>query len=689
MRLLADWSGRLERLPRLHDPEQVSVLLPRRPEFYLGQVNFVSTASESEAMAEFVEQRPMGWVGFDTEFRFDRPPLLIDGKTTVHDPRSIRPLLLSLAMAEQDPAGRIRIYRFVVDLRRTEVLPGLERVLGLPCCFVAHHAPAELFCLWKLGLPIPRTLWDSYISERALHLGRGHKRYKARDGAGELGELRAEEEARTEEESGLSLVATCQRYGFEHRFAAVKERLQQSFLVHADDAPFSWEQIEYADEDAAAATRLYPQQLFRAAQEGVLDHLKSIEMPWVTTNARTIWWGVRVDQEKCGRVLRACDEHLETLRPELALHGVTNVKSHKQMVAYFDRHGLLELFRRGGGFSFSKDMLSKYSDRHPAIGLIRAARRVLDLREERILTGELVGVDGRVHPEHRHLGAHTGRQTCRFPNVLGLGKVFRPLIVAEPGRGIGEVDLSQIEVGIAGGVYGDAALVEMFNTGDVYSAMAQRFYGERLDPSDVGLDSKQFKKKHPRLRDQMKICTLGIIYGLTAGGLSKMLGVSRTTASRTLDAFMAMFPDLKRALDRTAALGGIRGYVTTATGLRRYRGSSGPPMGWERKWMTNHPVQGTAAALFKVAGNRLDRLYQRYDAWLILAVDDAFVFEAPLEVLGEVADLTGRVMTEAVAECFPQLRPKVEINVGRPHCWNKDEHDDSIDRWIEDPMFSL
>ena len=65
------------------------------------------------------------------------------------------------------------------------------------------------------------------------------------------------------------------------------------------------------------------------------------------------------------------------------------------------------------------------------------------------------------------------------------------------------------------------------------------------------------------------------------------------------------------------------------------------------------------------------------------------MFEAPLEALVEVAGLTGRLMTEAVGEFFPRLRPKVEINIEKPRCWNKDGHDDSVDRWIEDPLFSL
>jgi DNA polymerase-1 len=103
----------------------------------------------------------------------------------------------------------------------------------------------------------------------------------------------------------------------------------------------------------------------------------------------------------------------------------------------------------------------------------------------------------------------------------------------------------------------------------------------------------------------------------------------------------------------------------------------------------NHPVQGTAAAIFKNAGNRLDRLYRRYDAWLILAVHDSFVFEAPLVSLEEVANLTDRVMREAVEDHFPQLSPRTEINIRHPEAWNKDGHADSIDRWIEDPMFRL
>jgi DNA polymerase I-like protein with 3'-5' exonuclease and polymerase domains len=96
-------------------------------------------------------------------------------------------------------------------------------------------------------------------------------------------------------------------------------------------------------------------------------------------------------------------------------------------------------------------------------------------------------------------------------------------------------------------------------------------------------------------------------------------------------------------------VGELRGYAVTVTGLRRYRRDTrAPATAWERNWLVNHPVQGSAADVFKAAGNRLDRLYRAYDAWLTVPIYDAFVFEAPSEHLEEVARLTERVMCEVV-----------------------------------------
>jgi DNA polymerase-1 len=676
-----------------HPPVRYTV--PRSPRYFAARVTFVETAAAAWALADLARQRPVSYVGLDTEFAWGRPGVVINAARglVAHDPRSIRPLLASLALAEPDPGGPEggRLSPFVLDLRRPEVFPALAAVLRLPVPFVGHALKQDLFCLLRLGLPEPALLWDSWACSRCLYLGRHHPKYAARPGDDEVAEIRAQERAKADEEVRHSLLANCRRHTIAYPYDQDKGRLQQSFLTHPADAPFSAEQIDYAAADAVAVARLYPHQVTEAGQAGILQHLTTVEMPWALTNARMAWHGVRVDAGRCRQVQQACEWHLAELGPGLAGYGIANVRSHPQLKSFFQRAGLLELFRRDGKLSFDKEALADFADRHPAITLIRAAKKVLQLQGDKLLTGELVGADGRVHPDHRQLGTDTGRQSCRWPNILGLGKVFRPLVVPESGRGIGEADLSQIEVGLAAAVYGDERLVEMFNSGDVYSAMAQHFYREQLPPEIRALSSLAFKrhKESAWMRARMKRCTLGILYGLTPHGLALYLGINRSEGAALQDRFMAMFSALQQALADTASFGGLRGYVPTVSGLRRYRARRGQPSTWERNWMTNHPVQGSAAVVFKSAGNRLDRLYRAHDAWLIVPLHDAYVFEAPLAAIEEVGRLTGRVLCESVQEYFPQLRPRAEVNISQPHCWNKDGHADSLERWVQQPTFVL
>jgi DNA polymerase-1 len=529
------------------------------------------------------------------------------------------------------------------------------------------------------------------VHEKVLHLGRNHTKYKQAAQADESEQARAADEAAEEDEFRLGLIPTCCRYGIAHPFAGDKDRLQRSFLDHPDDAPFTNEQVRYAAADAVAAAQLYPHQVAAASLAGTLEHLLTVEMPWAYTTTRMVWNGVRVDLEKGRRVLDSCGKHLPQLERELGEYGITNVRSSSQLRTFFEARGLVNLFRKRGGYSFDRKKLKIFSDRDPAIPLIRAARRVLDTQADKtmILRQDLVGADGRLHPEYRQLGAHSGRQTSTCPNVLGLDSTLRPLIVPDPGCGIGEVDLSQIEVGIAAAVYRDRALLEMFNTGDVYCAMAQRFYANSLSEEDRTMPYCEFKRKHAKRRSTMKICTLGLIFGLTSHGIADQLNVSLPEASSLRAEFMRMFPALRTALTESPVFGAMRGHVATTTGLRRHRNGSGTLSNWERNWMTNHPVQGSAAAVFKVAGNRLDRLYRKFGARLIIPLHDAFVFESPIEHLAKVAELTQRVMCEAVQESFPELRCRAEINIEHPHCWNKEGHADSIDRWMEDPLYTI
>ena len=574
----------------------------------------------------------------------------------------------------------------MVDLRKPELLPYVNKILTRSIQFVGHFLKAEFFCIWQLGLTVPKMVWDTWVAEKVRYLGKNHHKYKLTPSHDEVDELIAKDDSIVDEEFFNSLVATCHRHGITHGKAHDKKRLQKSFLDHPDDAPFTEEQIDYAAEDAIAAAHLYRPQVLAAINDGTLNHLERIEMPWVQTNARFEWHGVKTDVERCRRVETACTEHVAKLEPILEKYGIANFRSHNQVGEFFNRHGLLPLFKRDGKYSFERKQLELHMDCHEIMPYLYAARQVDDVKKSGVFNYELVGVDGRTHSVHRQLGTHTGRQTTRWPNVLGIPRALRPLIVPEEGFGIGEVDLSQIEVGISAAVYGDTALIKMFNSGDVYCAMAQHFYAPELTEAERVMSQKEFKSARPDMRDRMKICTLGIIYGMTAHGVLRLLKTTESEAQKLMDRFMGMFPALKDALAEAECFSPVVGYAVTASGLRRYRARQSQPSNWELNWLTNHPVQGSAADVFKIAGNRLDRIYQAYGAKLIIPFHDAYVFEAPLEKLNEVAEVTKQELCRAVQEFFPELKPRADINISCSDCWNKDGKDDSWEKWLKDPL---
>ena len=278
MKLLPTWNDRVHEIEPEPAIRRIDYGLKKSPRYYAKKTNFVDTFDKAQDMLDFALQRPLSHIGFDTEFRYDRPGVVIDKRNTAHDQRSIRPLLLSLAMAEQlDDRGGC-LYSFVIDLRKPELLSVLKELFRLPIPFSGHFAKVELFCLWKLGLPEPNILWDTFIFEKALHLGRHHHKYKLQKIADEFAQIQAKEEAKEKKVFGLSLVATCQRYGVAYRMETEKARLQQSFLVHCNETHFSEEQIDYSAEDAIATGLLYPLQVQKAVQKGLLRHCETVEM---------------------------------------------------------------------------------------------------------------------------------------------------------------------------------------------------------------------------------------------------------------------------------------------------------------------------------------------------------------------------------------------------------------------------
>jgi DNA polymerase-1 len=686
--LLPGWTERLaeEREQRHRRPEK-QMIVPLAPRFFSHRLTYVDSSAGAKGLLDFARQRPLSFIGIDCEYRYARPGVPIKKDRLWFDPRSIEPLLLALTLVEPQSDKLVALYSFVIDLRRPEVLDPLRHLLELPLVFCTHYSQAELFCLWQLGLPTPALLWDTWAAERAFLLGLYHGRYQSERPQDAIEEPQADEEADDQIAFNCKLVTSCQRRGVPYRFAGDKDRLQASFLTASADERFTEEQLAYAAADAEAVARLYPAQVQIAIDKGCLDHLKTVEMPWAVTNAAMIWKGVRVDPTACQQLRDACERHQKTLSQKLAALGIHNASSHPQVYKFFQTIGLLDAFRVRNKYTIDDDHLEVIEDRHPAIPWIRDARKIKRLLSEKMFSGELIGADGRLHPQHHQLGAESGRNTMSWPNIGGIGRALRPAVVPEPGYGIGEVDLSQIEVAIAAALVGDRDLIQMVNGRDVYTAMAQRYCADAniLPPDAQRLSDQEFKKKYRPLRDRMKIFTLAIIYNITPFGLSLQLNISVERATQERQRFLAMFPQLANALQEASIYGAIRGYAYLCSGLRRWRARTGRPSPWEINWLRNTPVQGSAGVVFKVAGNRLFRRYQHYGAHLVLPMHDAFVFETPWHHLSTVAKITAEVMRSSVQEYFPMLDPQVDINIDHPHCWNKDGQYRSLRLWMASP----
>ena len=245
---------------------------------------------------------------------------------------------------------------------------------------------------------------------------------------------------------------------------------------------------------------------------------------------------------------------------------------------------------------------------------------------------------------------------------MGIGKAFRPLVRAAEGYGIGEVDLEQIEVGLAAAVFRDEAMIADFNVGDVYVAMARRIFAGQIDPGDAGLGERAFQDKYPELRRRAKPLVLGIIYGKTIPGIALDLGIKLPEARALWDAFRRLYPTVCEGMERARVQSIRRGYAYIS-GLRRFRAGAGTATPHEERGMGNAYVQGTAALVFFDAGNRLRRLYRQHHARLIIPVHDAFVFEAPIGRVADVAELTRSVLIRTVQEWFPELQPRAKVNI--------------------------
>ncbi|MCE5265224.1 MAG: DNA polymerase I [Deltaproteobacteria bacterium] len=425
---------------------------------------------------------------------------------------------------------------------------------------------------------------------------------------------------------------------------------------------------DYACRRAEAVLELSAELDRKIAAAEMVELCRDVETPLISVLAVMEMHGVLLDVP----LLKGMSAEIEQLLAlsEEKIHRLAgeefNINSPKQLQAVlFEKLGLPRGRKTKDGYSTDVDVLTALAVNHELPAEILAYRGLSKLKSTYIdALPELVHPrTGRVHTTYNQTVTATGRLSSSNPNLQNIpvrtleGKRIRQAFIAAPGCEILSADYSQIELRVLAHLSGDEALKEAFASGaDIHSRTASDVFG--VFPEMVS----------PDMRRQAKVINFGVLYGMSAFGLAKELGVAQKLAQAYIDSYFQRYSGVRRYLDGILAQARTDGYVTTLFRRRRYLPEIHSPQPAVRQFAErmaiNAPIQGTAADLIKVAMVRISRRLaeEGRSAAMIMQVHDELVFEAPVSEREPLKTLVREEM-EGVLELSVPLR--VEISVGR------------------------
>ena len=431
------------------------------------------------------------------------------------------------------------------------------------------------------------------------------------------------------------------------------------------------EVAEYAAEDADVTWQLhetFKPKLVEAGLEGVLHGMEAPLVPVLADMERA---GMAVDLEGLARYSVELGEDSARLEAEVReLAGMDfNLGSPKQLgEVLFDRLKLDPKAKKTktGQYATGEEVLENFRKEHPIVDKLLEWRQVGKLKSTYVdALPELVNPrTGRIHTTFNQAVAATGRLSSTNPNLQNIpirterGQRVRDLFVAGgDDRVLLSADYSQIELRVIASMSGDAGMIGAFLSGeDIHAATASKVFGVPL--GDVTREQ----------RSQAKTVNFGIIYGVSAFGLSQQSSLSRTEAKEVIEQYFATYPGIKKYIDDQVAAARTNGYVETLLGRRRYLrdidSRNQAVRGHSERNAINAPIQGTAADIVKLAMIRIhDRLKRDgFASPMILQVHDELVFDA---YSSEVEALRAVVKAEMEAAFTLKVPLVAETGVGR------------------------
>lgn len=425
---------------------------------------------------------------------------------------------------------------------------------------------------------------------------------------------------------------------------------------------------DYACRRAGAVTELAPDLAGKIAAAGIDGLFRDVEMPLVSILAGMERHGVLLDLA----LLKAMSQEIEQLLAlsEEKIHRLAgekfNINSPKQLqTVLFEKLGLPRGRKTKEGYSTDVDVLTALANGHELPAEILAYRGMAKLKSTYVdALPEMVHPrTGRIHTTYNQTMTATGRLSSSNPNLQNIpirtleGKRIRQAFIAPPGRQILSADYSQIELRVLAHLSGDKALGRAFADGeDIHSRTASDIFG--VFPEMV----------NPDMRRQAKVINFGVLYGMSAFGLARELGVTQKLAQAYIDSYFQKYQGVREYLDGVLDQARRDGFVTTLLRRRRYlpeiRSTQAPVRQFAERMAINAPIQGTAADLIKVAMVRISRRLERegFSSFMIMQVHDELVFETPAAERERLSALVREEM-EGVIRLDVPLR--VEIAAGR------------------------
>ena len=423
---------------------------------------------------------------------------------------------------------------------------------------------------------------------------------------------------------------------------------------------------------AAATLRLRDPLLERVRERGGERLYREIELPLTAVLAAMERAGVKVDTYRMGEITaRLADrvEELESKAYELA--GEEFMLGSTQQVAriLFETLRLTPGRKGKTGYSTDTRVLRSIRGEHEIVGVIEEWREYSKLLNTYLepLPELISPEDGRLHTTFNQTVASTGRLSTTSPNLQAipirteLGREIRSAFVAETGCKLVSADYSQVELRILAHVSGEPKLREAFERGeDIHAATAAEVLGK--EPAGLTKDE----------RNIAKMVNFGIIYGISAFGLSENLEIPREEAQTYIDAYLARFPHVQDFIERTIEQAERDGYVTTLFGRRRpvpeIRASNRQTRSLGERLAVNSVMQGTAADIIKKAMVSIHTRLREEGraARLVLQVHDELLLEVPE---AEVSAMK-KLVREEMCNAYP-LDPPLDVDVGAGDDWDE------------------